>query len=79
MPESDVKIKAIWKKLSVKKSSEGKISRIQTLYKIIADSSRGSDIDIDFSKSPSNAGSGVYTIDGTESDKYPVHYYRGNI
>lgn len=79
MPESDVKIKAIWKKLSVNKSSDGKISKVQTLYKLIADNSVGLDTNIKFNSNPTSADSGIYTIASTASDTYPVHYYRGII
>ena len=79
MPESNVVIKSIWKKLSVGKSMDGKISKVQTLYDLMADNSRGLDTDIDFSKSPTDSDSGIYTIASTKNDKYPVHYYRGNI
>lgn len=79
MPESDVKIKAIWKKLSVNKSSDGKISKVQTLYKLIADNSVGLDTNIKFNSNPASADSGIYTIASTVSDTYPVHYYRGII
>ena len=79
MPESNVKIKAIWKKVELVKSMNGKISNAQTLYKLIADNSSGVDTDVDFSKSPTDSDSGIYTINSTKSDKYPVHYYRGNI
>ena len=79
MPESDVTIKAIWKKLSVSKSMDGKIAKVQTLYKLIADNSLGLDTSVSFSSTPTDANSGVYTIASTENDEYPVHYYRGNI
>ena len=79
MPESNVTIKAIWKKVELAKSMDGKISNAQTLYKLIADNSSGVDTDIDFSKSPTDSDSGIYTMNSTKNDKYPVHYYRGNI
>ena len=79
MPEKNVTLRATWKKLSITKSMDGKIAKVQTLYRLMADSSIGLDTDIDFSKSPTDNNSGVYTIASTENDKYPVHYYRGNI
>lgn len=79
MPESNVTIKAIWKKVELAKSMDGKISKVQTLYKLMADNSIGLDTNIDFSKATTNANSGIYTIASTNGDKYPVHYYRGNI
>ena len=77
MPESNVTIKAIWKKVGLVKSMDGKISKVQTLYKLMADNSIGLDTNVDFSKAPTNSNSGIYTIASTKDDKYPVHYYRG--
>ncbi len=79
MPESDVTIKATWKKLSVSKSMDGKIAKVQTLYRLIADNSLGVDTSVSFSSTPTDSNSGVYTIASTANDTYPVHYYRGNI
>ena len=79
MPESNVKIKAIWKKLSISKAMDGKISNAQSLYKYIASNTRGLDTNIDFSKSPTDTDSGIYTSKDTESEKYPIYYYRGNV
>ena len=79
MPEKNVTLRAIWKKLGITKSMDGTVSKVQTLYRLIADSSIGLDTNVDFSKSPTDANSGVYTIASTKDDKYPVHYYRGNI
>ena len=73
MPEKNVTLRAVWKKLSITKSMDGTVSKVQTLYRLIADSSIGLDTDVVFNKS------GVYTIASTASDTYPVHYYRGNI
>lgn len=79
MPESNVTIKAIWKKLSIGKSMDGKISKVQTLYKLMADNSIGIDTNLAFNQRISTDNSGIYTRSGTENDKYPVHYYRGII
>ncbi len=79
MPEKNVTLRAIWKKLGITKSMDGTVSKVQTLYRLIADSSIGLDTDVKFSSIPTAANSGVYTIASTENDKYPVHYYRGNI
>ena len=79
MPESNVIVKAVWKKLNISKSMDGKISKVQTLYKLMADNSRGLDTDVNFKNTPTDANSGIYTIANTKDDKYPVHYYRGNI
>lgn len=79
MPESNVVIKAIWKSVSLEKSMNGKISKAQTLYKLMADNSRGLDTKINFEQAPSALTSGIYTRSGTENDQYPVYYYRGSI
>ena len=79
MPEKNVTLRATWKKLSITKSMDGTVSKVQTLYRLMADSSVGLDTNVDFSSTPTNANSGVYTIASTASDTYPVHYYRGNI
>ena len=79
MPEKNVTLRATWKKLSIAKSMDGTISKVQTLYRLMADSSVGLDTNFNFNSTPTNANSGVYTIASTASDTYPVHYYRGNI
>ena len=79
MPEKNVTLRAIWKKLGIRKSMDGTVSKIQTLYRLMADSSVGLDTNVNFSSRPTDADSGVYTIASTENDTYPVHYYRGNI
>ena len=79
MPEKNVTLRATWKKLSITKSMDGTISKVQTLYRLIADSSVGLDTNVDFNSTPTDANSGVYTIASTASDTYPIHYYRGNI
>ena len=79
MPESNVTIKAIWKKVGLVKSLDGKISKVQTLYKLIAKGSRGLDTGVDFSQRPTTDNSGIYTMASTKDDEYPVHYYRGII
>ena len=79
MPEKNVTLRAIWKKLGITKSMDGTVSKVQTLYRLIADSSIGLDTNVDFNSTPTDANSGVYTIASTASDTYPVHYYRGNI
>ena len=79
MPESNVTIKAVWKKLSINKTMNGTVYEGPALYDMVADSSIGLDTDIDFSIAPTDENSGVYTRNGTENDQYPVYYYRGNI
>ncbi len=79
MPEKNVTLRAIWKKLGIKKSMDGTVSKVQTLYRLMADSSVGLDTNVNFNSTPTDANSGVYTIASTSSDTYPVHYYRGKI
>ena len=79
MPTSNVTIKAIWKKVGLVKSMDGKIAEVQTLYKLVADNSIGLDTYVSFNSNRTDANSGIYTIASTKDDKYPVHYYRGNI
>ena len=79
MPEKNVTLRATWKKLSITKSMDGTVSKVQTLYRLMADSSVGLDTNVEFYYTSTDANSGVYTIASTASDTYPVHYYRGNI
>ena len=79
MPESNVIIKAVWKKLNINKSMDGKIARVQTLYKLMEDNSIGLDTNVNFNSNPTDENSGIYTIASTSNDKYPVYYYRGKI
>ena len=79
MPEKNVTLRAVWKKLGITKSMDGTVSKVQTLYRLMADSSIGLDTNVNFNSKPTDANSGVYTIASTKDDEYPVHYYRGNI
>ncbi len=77
MPEKNVTLRAVWTKVSVNKSMEGTISKIQSLYRLIADSSTGLDTNINFNSTPTTSNSGIYTMESTQDDTYPVYYYRG--
>lgn len=79
MPAENVTLRAVWKKLNIKKSMRGRMADAQTLYKIVANGSKGLDTNVNFNSTPTDADSGVYTIASTKNDEYPVHYYRGNI
>lgn len=89
MPEDDVTIRAIWKKLKINKSSDGELAKAQTLYEFMADNSvlddRASEFvtaesGIDFNANSSNTnGKGIYEFSSTKDDKYPVYYYRGQV
>ncbi len=51
-----------------------------TLLSVLANSTSGTDKDIDFLNVPSETnGLGVLTRNGTENDEYPIYYYRGDI
>ena len=52
---------------------------IPTLYNMVAHKSRGLDTDIDFGVAPTKGTSGVYKMDSTKEDEFPVYYYRGII
>ncbi len=79
MPEQNVTLRAIWEKLNITKSMDGTVVKVPTLYDLIAGNSIGLDTNVDFSSNPTDANSGIYTRKGTESDQYPVYYYRGNV
>ena len=89
MPEEDVVIRAKWSKMNVSKSMDGTISTVKTLYKIMQDQSVMDNIKSEFvtnssgikfnSTSSNTNGKGVYERAGTEDDKYPIYYYRGDI
>lgn len=49
----------------------------EELYSIISKASKGLDTNIDFSVAPTEATSGVYKMNSTRNDRYPVYYYRG--
>ena len=79
MPEENVIIRATWKKLSLNKSYSGTVTQSQSLRQLIASNSLGIDTNIDFNEIPTDDNSGIYTKSGTETDKFPVYYYRGNV
>ncbi len=78
MPEENVKVKAIWAELGVKKSMDGKLFKVQDLYEMIRDNARGNDQNINYANSDNLEGtSGVYQHYETKDEEYPVYYYRG--
>ena len=89
MPESNVTLRANWSKVELAKSMDGEIYETKTLYEVVEDQATMDNISstyvsssngIDFSRTSSNTnGRGVYTRAGTENDRYPVHYFRGNV
>lgn len=89
MPEANVTLRAVWKKLKVNKSSDGELAAAQTIYDMMADNSvlddRASEFvtaetGIDFNKISSDTnGRGIYELASTKNNKYPVYYYRGAV
>lgn len=90
MPAHDVKINAVWTKLSISKSMTGTIAKKKDFFlefnneKAVLDSGASefvtSDTGIDFKTAPSdNNGKGLYVRSGTENLEYPIMYYRGNV
>ncbi len=80
MPEEDVVFKAVWSKIKVNKRMNGKISTAMTVFDKIKSESLGNDKDLglDYSKGNSSAnGEGIYLLNDTKNDKYPVYFYRG--
>ena len=89
MPEDDVILKAKWSKLDIKKSINGKIHEVQTIYKMMSENSFldnekstyvNSSTGIDFSKASSDTnGKGVYKLSESKDEKFPILYYRGEV
>ena len=75
MPEEDVILRAEWSKVAVKKSMDGKVSKVENLYNMMARNSK-LDTNVDFSKAPTT---GIYELSSTKDDEYPVYYYRGAV
>ena len=89
MPESDVEIKAEWSMLSTNKTMEGEIYVAPTLYNFMKQEavidntssefvSSFSGIKFERPSSDTN-GKGVYMRAGTENEKYPIMYFRGDV
>lgn len=94
MPEQDVNLRGVWTQLSITKSMNGSISKVQTIYKIMVDNAEDDDKSsqyvagsngIDFQYCPldqsgnSINGQGVYKLSSTANDQRPIYYYRGNV
>ena len=89
MPEANVTIRATWTSLGLDKTMDGKLSVVQTLYKMMADNSVMDNVSseyvtstkgIDFSKVSSDTnGKGIYELASSSNDIYPIYYYRGDI
>ena len=89
MPEEDVVLRATWGKLGINKSMDGQVSKVQTLYNVMAESAVPdniksefvtSDTGINFGNISSNTnGKGVYQLSSTKDDQFPVYYYRGAV
>ena len=89
MPEKDVEVKAKWTSLSVKKSMNGTVYDVAKLYNTVASLAvldnkpsefvtASTGINYHATSSDTN-GKGVYTYSDTKDDKYPVHFYRGDV
>jgi len=89
MPEKDVEFGGTWSKLNIKKSADGTVSKVQTLYNIMKDQAVLDNINstyvssstgIDFSTASSDTnGKGVYEVASTHNTEYPIYYYRGAV
>ena len=88
MPDKNVEIRAEWSKLSTTKTMEGEVYVSPTLYNFMkkeavmdnTSSEFVSSSGIRFNSISSNTnGKGVYTRAGTEDNKYPVMYFRGDV
>lgn len=89
MPESDVILRGVWASLNISKSMNGEVSKVQTLYKIMADNavSDGANSEhvynqsgINFDNCPSiSNGQGIYELSSTADHKHPIYYYRGDV
>ena len=89
MPEENVEIKAEWSKLSTTKTMDGEVYVAPTLYNFMKQEAVMDNIKSEFVSSttgikfgivPSNTnGKGVYTRAGTEDNKYPIMYFRGDV
>jgi len=89
MPGEDVIIRATWSFLGLTKSMNGTVSKVQTMYKVLADQAVldnvksefvSSNTGINFGSTSSNTnGKGVYQLSSTKDDTYPVYYYRGEV
>ena len=75
MPEANVTLRAEWSKVAVKKSMDGKVSKVENLYNMMARNSK-LDTNVDFSKAPTT---GIYELSSTKDDEFPVYYYRGAV
>lgn len=89
MPNKDVELVAKWSNVSLSKRMDGKVSKVQTLYDVLADSAVADNIKSSFVSSTAGIsikggssdtnGKGLYEISTTKSDKYPIYYFRGDI
>lgn len=79
MPTNDVDLYGTWSKVSIAKDVSGSIVQKFTLYNHIASLSKGTDANIDYTKTPAQSSTnGVYQIDGTGTDgSQAVYFYRG--
>ena len=89
MPDKNVEIRAEWSKLSTTKTMDGEVYVSPTLYNYMMRDSVMDNTSSEFVSSSSGIrfnsissntnGKGVYTRAGTEDNKYPVMYFRGDV
>lgn len=79
MPTYDVDLYGVWTKVSIAKDVSGNIVKKNTLYEHIASLSKGTDANIDYTKTPAaTSTNGVYQINGTGTNGTKgVYFYRG--
>ncbi len=88
MPQNDVIVRSLWTNFGLQKSMEGTINEKLTLYRAVAkqavpdneksEFTGSSGINFNQNSSDTN-GKGVYTIADTLGERYPIHYFRGEV
>ena len=89
MPNKTVELVAKWGGLSLSKRMDGKVSKVQTLYSLLADSAVMDNIKSEFVSSAGGIsikggssdtnGKGLYEVATTKNDTYPIYYFRGDV
>lgn len=89
MPSKAVELVANWSSLSISKRMDGKVSKVQTLYDILANDAVLDSIKSEFVSSTTGIsikggssntnGKGLYEVASTKNDEYPIYYFRGDI
>ena len=89
MPTENIVVRGVWTKIELNKSMQGNVYEKLSLYKAIANQAVPDNIKsqyvtsvtgINFKNSSSNTnGKGIYTVSSTINNKYPIHYFRGDV